>query len=1183
MSKSGFVHLHAHSVYSLLDGHSRIPAMVRRAAELDMPAIALTDHGVLYGAVEFFQEAGRAGVKPIIGCEFYVAPRTMRDREFGKDSDPPHLTVLAADQQGYRNLLQLVTAAHLEGQYFKPRVDKDLLARHSSGLIALSGCLSAEIPSRLLADDPAGARAAADDFVEIFGKENFYIEIQDQGIDLEQKSNAGLLRLAAEMKLPLVATNDIHYVDRADAFSHDVLLCIQTAARRTDQNRMRFSTEEFYLKSPEEMSALFRDHPEALANTLEVAGRCNAVIPLDSAQLPRFDVPAGDDVNSYLTRMVEAGVARRYPVITDEVRERMETELSLIHRMGFSAYFLIVWDFIRYARENGIPVGPGRGSATGSIVAYALGITSLDPLRYGLIFERFLNSERISMPDIDIDFSKGGRDRVIRYVVERYGADRVAQIVTFQRMMSSQAIRDVARVLEVPVEDAMRITNLVRKTQGKPHGIEQEMNENPEFRTLVDSNPSYQQVVEIARGLEGVARNAGVHAAGVVIGPEPLANIVPLTRVPRARDTEAGALTMTQYDMNAVQKIGLLKMDFLGLRNLDIIVDCVRYVEETTGEVIDIDQVPLDDARTFELMSNADTLGTFQLEGQGMRRLLDQMRPTRFEDVIVIVSLFRPGCMEFIPDYCQRKHGQAPVTYLLPELEPILAPTYGVIVYQEQVMEIARQVAGFTLGQADVMRSAMGKKDKAKMATMRDRFISGAVERGITQAKAEELFAALAKFAEYGFNKSHAAAYALVSYQTAYLKANYPLPYAAALLTNHMGETEKVAAVIVDARSSGIEVLAPDLQRSGRDFTIDQGRIVFGLRGIKNVGERAIDTLVQERDRGGPFLSLVDLCRRVNLHEVNKRVLESLVKCGAADSLGERAQMLASLDMITDACQREQRDRESGQVSLFEGPGEAELPGIPLATGVAPATTEERLRWEKELVGLYISDHPLNGVDAEMRRLVDTRVAEVGPELEGQVVRLGGMVRAVRTRVTRKGDVMAFVELEDLTGVVELTVFPRTYEQSRSALVADRMIVAEGVVEVKLGGAVRVVESEEEGAAERVAVRVDAIWTLDDPDVGSGWDRRQQMRVDIPEGADDGQIAAMRSALREFPGSDPVQLRVQTGQGMVVVAADARVSAGPALEERLHGIFGRRVSEVEVVRRRAERQVRNGRRAATPE
>ena len=1167
-----FVHLHNHTEYSLLDGASRIQAMVGRAAELEMPAIGLTDHGVMYGAIHFYKACKDAGIKPIIGCEVYVAPRSRLMREGRVDRDPNHLTLLAADHAGYVNLMRLCTVGQMEGMYYKPRIDKEVLAEHSSGLIALSGCLQGEAASRIVDGDVEGAREAVGAYRDIFGKDRFLLEVQRHGIDKQTQVNDVLARFGKELGLRLCATNDLHYVHRHDSEAHDVLLCLQTGARFNDPSRWRFSTQENYLKTPEEMIEAFADMPEALASTLEVADQCDIKLNLGATLLPPFDVPDGLTPDQYLRQLVLKGLEWRFGKPPAVAKERADQELSVISQTGYASYFLIVWDFYNFARKNGIVVGPGRGSAAGSLVSYCLGITNLDPLEHGLIFERFLNIDRVSMPDIDCDFSVEGRERVIRYVSEKYGADRVAQIITFTTMASKAAIRDVGRVLEVPLRDTDRLAKLVPVWQGRSKTLEDTIKEVSEFREAYESSEETKRMVDVARTLEGVSRNVSTHAAGVVIAPEPLVHYTPLQYGP---GREA---VITQYDMKAVGDIGLLKIDFLGLQNLDIIATCMRLVKETRGIEIDLEKLPFDDTKTYELISNGDTHGTFQLEGAGMRRMLMDMRPTRFEDIIVAIALFRPGPMQDIPAYISRKHGREPITYPHEWLQPILESTYGVFTYQEQVMEAARVLAGFKLSEADILRSAMGKKDRVKMAKQREKFVQGAVNKGIADASAEQLFDRIAAFASYGFNKSHSAAYAVISYQTAYLKANYPLEYMTALLVHMEGNAERVATAIVDCRLRGIDVLAPDINASRTDFTMAESRIRFGLAAIKNVGRHAVESIVALRDADGTFKSLEELCERTSaVQDVNRRVLEALVQSGACDSLGERARLIAALDHAVSRAERARRDRESGQTSLLEmvGSPEVETEDYGLTIDVAPMPGDEKLRLEKELLGLYLSDHPLRRISAELARLSDAQAVEITSALQDTEVRVAGLVREVRRVVTRKGQIMAYATLEDLTGSVDVVLFPRVLELTRLLFEPDKVVVVQGKVEARAestratGSAGPPVDPEMETEVETASVVAEGAWLWDDPEC-LPVARRQLVHVRVPSG-DAGLAERLESVLARHPGTDEVVLHVVVGSREVVVNADRyHVLAGPALIAEIDDLVGQATTRLETVRPKAQ-------------
>ena len=1167
-----FVHLHNHTEYSLLDGASRIPAMVARAAELGMPAIGLTDHGVMYGSIHFYKACKDVGIKPIIGCEVYVAPRSRLLREGRVDRDPNHLTLLAANHEGYVNLMRLCTVGQMEGMYYKPRIDKEILAEHSKGLIALSGCLQGEAASRIVEGDIDGARESVAAYRDIFGKDRFLLEVQRHGIDRQVEVNTVLERFGKELGLRLCATNDLHYVHRHDSEAHDVLLCLQTGARFNDPNRWRFSTQENYLKTPAEMIETFGDLPDALASTLEVADQVDLKLNLGATLLPPFDVPDGLTPDQYLKQLVGKGMEWRFGNPSAQVMERAEQELSVISQTGYASYFLIVWDFYNFARQNGIVVGPGRGSAAGSLVSYCLGITNLDPIQHGLIFERFLNIDRVSMPDIDCDFSVEGREKVIRYVSEKYGSDRVAQIITFTTMASKAAIRDVGRVLEVPLRDTDRLAKLIPVWQGRSKSLDDAMKEVPDLREAYESNEDQKRLIDVARALENVSRNVSTHAAGVVIAPEPLVRYTPLQYGPKSE------AVITQYDMKAVGDIGLLKIDFLGLQNLDIIATCLRLVREHRGLEVDLESVRFDDAKTYELISAGDTHGVFQFEGAGMRRMLMDMRPQSFGDVSAAVALFRPGPMVNIPAFIARKQGREPIEYMHERLEPILRETYGVMIYQEQVMMAARELAGFTMSEADILRAAMGKKDKAKMAKLRTKFIDGTVERGIPKSTAEALFDGIAKFAEYGFNRAHSAAYGVIAYQTAYLKANYPLEYMTALLIHMEGNAERVATAIVDCRLRGIDVLAPDINRSRADFSIADGRIQFGLAAIKNVGQHAVESIVSLRDADGTFKSLEDLCERTSaIQDVNRRVLEALVQSGACDSLGERARLIAALDHAVSRAERARRDRESGQTSLLEMVGSEEVTAddYGLTIDVAPMAGEEKLRLEKELLGLYLSDHPLRRISAELAKLSDTQAVEVTSALQDTEVRVAGLVREVRRVVTRKGQIMAYATLEDLTGSVDIVLFPRVFEQARLLFEPDKVVVVQGKVDARAGStrasgaASSPVDPEIEVEVETASVVADMAWLWDDPDCAPV-SRRQLVHVRIPS-SDAGLAEQLESVLARHPGTDEVVLHVVVGSREVVVNADRyHVLAGPALAAEIDQLVGEAATRLETVRPKAQ-------------
>ena len=955
MTKQQFVHLHVHTEYSLLDGAGRIKKSVIRAAELGMPALAITDHGVMYGVIDFYKAAKKAGIKPVIGCEVYVAPRSRTDRDSRRDSKQHHLVLLARNMAGYKNLMELVSRGFSEGFYYKPRVDHELLKQYSTGLTALSACLAGEIPAAILENREEDAMQLVRFYRETFGEENFFLEMQDHGIPEQKVVNQGLIQLSKATGTRLVASNDLHYIDRSDAEAHDVLLCIQTGKTIDDTSRMRFSTEEFYLKSAEEMASLFPEQLQALENTLAVADACNLEFEFGKTHLPVYEIPADYDDNSYLRKVCMDGALVRYGTeLSVEVTERLDFELNVIKQMGYASYFLIVWDFIRYALENGILVGPGRGSAAGSLVAYCLSITNIDPLKYNLLFERFLNPERVTMPDIDIDFCYEKREKVIEYVVAKYGGESVAQIITFGTMAARAAVRDVGRVLNLPYTDVDRIAKLIPAELNI--SIADAMEKTPELQELAKSDPRVAKLIELSLAVEGLPRHASTHAAGVVISRDPLVQYVPLQK-----SGDDGMVT--QFPMGTLEDLGLLKMDFLGLRTLTIMEEACRLIKLSTGKDVDISTLPLEDEATYRLLSQGDTAGVFQLESSGMRSVLRELKPNVFEDIIAVVALYRPGPMEQIPTFIQSKHGHVPIRYAHPSLEPILKETYGVMVYQEQIMQVAAAMAGFSLGEADLLRRAIGKKKLEVLNEQREKFVKGCTTKGHPTKVSNEIYDLIVKFASYGFNKSHAAAYALIAYQTAYLKANYPTQFMAALLTGNMGTSDKVAAYIIDSKRMGIDVLAPDINISEANFTVSgEKEIRYGLSAVKNVGLGAIESILKARCEHGDFASLRDYASRVDLRTCNKKVLENLIKSGAFDCLGaNRTQLLAILDDTVTAGQTMQRERQNGQMSMFEFVEEDcewvklkdELPDLP------PPSPRDRLAMEKEAIGLYISGHPL--------------------------------------------------------------------------------------------------------------------------------------------------------------------------------------------------------------------------------
>lgn len=1033
--KSSFVHLHVHTEYSLLDGAARIQELVRAAEAQGMDALAITDHGAMHGVIPFYQACRERGIRPIIGCEVYLTPGDMEDRPSPQENRIYHLLLLAETTEGYKNLMKLVSEAHLRGFHYKPRVDKALLRRFRRGLIATSACLSGEIPRAILEGRFGDARRIAEEYRELFGEGNFFLELQSHGLPEEMKVNRHLIALAEETGLPLVATNDVHYINRQDHGVQDCLLCIGTGRRLDEEDRMRFPTEEFYLKSPDEMVRLFADVPEAIRNTVRIAERCRVEIPLGERLLPRFPVPEGHTATSYLRELCRKGAVERYGSITPEVRQRLRYELDVIERMGFSDYFLIVWDFVRFAHERGIATGPGRGSAAGSLVAYVLRITDIDPLRYGLLFERFLNPERISMPDIDIDFNYERRDEVIEYVSRKYGPDRVAQIITFGTMAPRAAVRDVGRVMGLPYAEVDRAAKMIPVAPGMT--LEKAFQAEPRLKELCDQNPQMARLMEVVEKVEGLPRHASTHAAGLVISEEPLTEHVPLMR-----GSDGGSLT--QYPMDVLEKIGLLKADFLGLRNLTVIERAIGIIRETEGREIRFDRMDMEDEATYRMLGQGETIGVFQLESTGMRRVLRELKPSCFEDLIAVLALYRPGPMEQIPRFIRAKHGREPVDYPHPDLEPILKDTYGIIVYQEQIMQIASRMAGFTLGQADLLRRAVSKKQRELLNEQRDAFLAGCRANGYDEETGSRVYDLIVRFADYGFNRSHSAAYAVLAYQTAYLKANHPLAFMAALLTTVMGSQGKMAEYIEECRRMGIAVLPPDVNRSGRTFRVEGEAIRFGLEAVKNVGTQAIEAILRERKRR-PFRDLFDLCARVDLRHVNRRVLESLIQCGATESLdGHRAMQLAMLDEAIERGSAFQQLRSEDQLDLFEDEGLTLSSPRFDYSGTAPFTRREILEMERELLGLYLSGHPLDGYREMLPRLTTHTLAELEECRDGERVSIAGMITHIKPITTRKGEPMAFAAVEDWSRQVEVILFPRTYRQYRPLLQTDRPVRISG-------------------------------------------------------------------------------------------------------------------------------------------
>jgi len=1158
-----FVHLHLHTQYSLLDGAIKHPLLFERVKALGQPAVAMTDHGNLFGAIEFYDAARSAGVKPILGCEVYVAAgsrfeKERREKEASGFDAISHLLLLAMDEVGYRNLVYLVSKGYLEGFYYKPRIDLDLLRERNAGLIATSGCLSSPVSKAIMGGQPDTAWRLVEEFSRIFDG-RYYLELQRHGLVDQDRVNAELLKMALDFRLPLVATNDAHYLTSEDHEPHEALLCIGTGTTLEDPQRFRFDGRGFYVRSGDEMAELFHDHPSAIRGTLEIAERCGLELELGSYHLPEFQVPVGETREAVLARDAWSGLRRHLGRAPDEpfrpehaeYVKRMEHELHVIGSMGFAGYFLIVADFIGYARRHAIPVGPGRGSSAGSLVAYSLGITGIDPIEYDIIFERFLNPERVSLPDIDVDFCIRGRDQVISYVAEKYdgkGDDekRVAQIITFGKLQARAALRDVGRVLGLSYGDVDRIAKLVPETLGIT--LDEALNQSGELRARIEADGQVKRVFEIARRLEGLTRHASTHAAGVVIGDRPLIELVPLYR-----DPKSGA-AVTQYDMKWVDRIGLIKFDFLGLKTLTVIAATEQLIRQGGVPEFSIEKIPLDDAASYDLLSRGDTDGVFQVESAGMTELVVKLKPRSFKEIIPLVALYRPGPLGsgMVDDYVSRKHGLTKVEYVLPELEQLTADTLGVIVYQDQVLQIAHQIAGYSLGEADLLRRAMGKKKPDEMAKQRERFVSGCTRRKIEEKKAHAVFDLMAEFAEYGFAKSHSTAYALITYQTAYLKANHPLEFLAALMSADTGNDEKLARYIAHAREHKIEILPPDVNESSRDFTVVAGSIRFGLAGVKNVGEGAIEAILEARAPGGHFADLFDFCRRSDGRRVNRRVVESLVKCGAFDGLHpSRAQAWAGLDTALEAGAAAQRDREIGQASLFgaaSGGGRLE----PVLPQVAPWTDRERLAHEKEVLGFYVTGHPLSPYAAQLSRFCDTTAGSTEGKA-GRDVLIGGVVTQLRETRTQKGKLMGFAALEDLEGAFDLVLFPDVWGQFAAVL---RRAVEQGeagsVTPLLVSGTL------EGGESPKLLVR-------EVVELGGAEEKlssQLRLRITAVEATRD-RLTALKDLLAAHPGPCAVQLHLLIpGESETILSFGSGVRPSEALLEDLDGLFGRRVTEL---------------------
>lgn len=1061
-----FIHLHVHTEYSLLDGFSRLDKLINRAKELNMQAIAITDHGCMFGAIDFYKKAKAAGIKPVIGCEVYTASRGLRDKDPNLDKRYGHLVLLAKNMTGYKNLIKLVSTSYVEGFYYKPRVDIEELKKHNEGIIALSACLAGDVSNNILNRNYDEAKKFALLYRDIFGEGNFYLEIQDHHLPEQKEVNAGLVKLSKETGIPLVATNDLHYVNKEDAKTHDVLMCIQMGKTLNDPSRMKFGSDEFYLKSRDEMEELFPYAIDALDNTVKIAEQCNVEFDFNTIHLPRYNVPEGYTTDSYLRELCFKGLEERYKNPSQEVIERLDYELNVIEKMGYVEYFLITWDFINYAKENNIMVGPGRGSAAGSIVAYTLKITDIDPIKYSLLFERFLNPERVSMPDIDIDFCYERREEVIDYVKRKYGEDHVAQIITFGTMKAKAAIRDVGRVLDIPYNKVDKIAKEIPFDLGMT--IDKALEVNPALRELYEQDSETREVIDISKQMEGMLRHASTHAAGVVISKDPVDEYVPLYKHQES--------ISTQFTMTTLEELGLLKMDFLGLRTLTVVRDALDLIEKKYGKRIDFSSMDYNDPKVYELLSSGNTLGVFQLESAGMRSFMKQLKPSNFEDIVAGISLYRPGPMDSIPTYIENKHNPEKITYIHEKLRPIMDVSYGCLVYQEQVMQVVRDLAGYSYGRSDLVRRAMGKKKMDVMEQERQYFIhgkldeegnveiAGCVRNGVPEDIANKIFDDMIDFAKYAFNKSHAAAYGVISYETAYLKAYYPVEFMAALITSVMGNTDKVVEYIRECSALDIEILKPDINKSYGKFSVEGHNIRFGLAAVKNVGINVINNIIKERELNGEFRDFSDLVKRLDSKDLNKRVLESLIKCGAFDNISDnRASLMMGYEKLLDSVSMDRKKNVKGQISLFDGlqMGE-EVIEVEQEVNSVPKINEfeekEKLALEKEVLGMYVSGHPLAQYEKEIKNNTSIDNGKINAlkedsesylSLDEQEVILGGMIVNKRIQTTKRNDIMAFLELEDLYGTIEVIVFPQTLKQYNSILNEDNIIYIKGKLSIK--------------------------------------------------------------------------------------------------------------------------------------
>ncbi len=1153
-----FTHLHVHTEYSLLDAMCRIPELVERARELGMHSVAITDHGALHGAIQFYQSARDAGIKPIIGCEAYMAAGSRHSRT-SADRENYHVVLLAKNKTGYKNLVRLVTMANLEGFYYKPRIDKEILEKYSQGLVCLTACIAGEIPRLILGGRLEEAREAALWYKQVFGGD-FYFELQRHPLPELEQMNTELIPLARELDIPLVATSDVHYIHREDSVPHDLLLCIGTNSTVHEQKRKQMGGDYFYLKSPEEMAELFSDIPEAIENTSVIAEKCNLKLEFGRLHLPEIEIPEGKTSLEYLEELCRQGLERYYPDAGQEILDRLNYELDVIRQTDFANYFLVVWDIISFVRREGILFNV-RGSAASSIVLRCLGIIEVDPMAHDLVFERFLNIERREMPDIDLDFEDTRRDEVITYVSKKYGSDHVAQIITFGTMGARAAIRDVGRALGMPYGDVDRIARLVPASPGMT--IDKALEINEELRSLKASDKSVDRVLESAKRVEGLARHASTHAAGVVIARNPLADQCPLQLISRGQET---GLVMTQYPMGDIARIGLLKMDFLGLVNLSILGKARDTIFKEHGIKVELNRLPLDDSKTYKLLSTGETAGVFQLEGSGMRRYIRELKPSTFGDIAAMVALYRPGPMEQIPRFIQSKHGIEAIHYPHPALSEILEETYGVIVYQEQVIFIVQTFAGYSLGQADIFRKAMGKKIAGAMKKERKNFIDGAIKQGYPEDVAGEVFSLIEPFAGYAFNKAHAVSYAMVAYQTAYLKANYPVEYMNALLISYHGNSDKLATAFDECRKLGLEVLPPSINHSEASFAIEEQSsgekaIRFGLTAIKNVGNSAVELLIEERRKNGEYKSIEDLCRRGNLGAVNRRAMESLIKAGALDCMGERGTLLHNLPKIMSLAERQQKLRDSGQATMFDMFGEtADTPLPSLDLDPAEAPQKEKLDWERELTGVYLSEHPFRPYVSQVSADSDVALCgQVDKEMEGKTIRVAGMVASLRPLTTREGKASVSAVIEDMEGSIEVVAWPKVYSASKDLWQEGNILLVQGKVKVRGENAQIVADSvsnyQISEKPEDSKLHSDFVKTQ------SGGESLQRLLLYIDQSEDEasdlGRFDKLIEVLKKAPGLDRVSLVISNGsRDYYLDVPDIKVKYGPELHKKMAGILG---------------------------